>query len=75
MKSRQLMLLVVAALVLGGGGLWVLRQRSAGFERSKTHMGGSLLGAFDGAAVAAVRITQGSNSVNVVSDLLRLGGP
>ena len=68
MKSRQLMLLVVAALVLGGGGLWVLRQRSAGFERSKTNMGGSLLGAFDGAAVAAVRITQGSNSVNVVSD-------
>jgi len=68
MKSRQLMLLVVAALVLGGGGLWVLRQRSAGFERSKTHMGGSLLGAFDGASVAAVRITQGSNSVNVVSD-------
>lgn len=62
------MFLVVAALVLGGGGLWVLRQRSAGFERSKTHMGGSLLGAFDGSSVAAVRITQGSNSVNVVSD-------
>ena len=68
MKSRQLMLLVVAALVLGGGGLWVLRQRSAGFERSKTNMGGSLLGAFDGASVAGVRITQGSNSVNLVSD-------
>jgi hypothetical protein len=68
MKSRQLMLLVVAALVLGGGGLWVLRQRSAGFERSKTNMGGSLLGAFDGSAVASIRITQGSNTVNMVSD-------
>jgi hypothetical protein len=68
MKSRQLLVLVVAAIVFGGGGLWVLQQRSAGFSRSKVNMGSSLLGPFDGAAVTAVRLTQGSNVVNVVSD-------
>ena len=68
MKSRQLLVLVVAAIVFGGGGLWVLQQRSAGFNRSKVNMGSSLLGPFDGATVTAVRFTQGSNVVNVVSD-------
>ncbi|MBN9690518.1 MAG: DUF4340 domain-containing protein [Verrucomicrobia bacterium] len=68
MKSRQLILLVIAALVLGGGGLWVLQQRNAGFDRSKSNMGGSLLGPFDGASISAVRITQGTNTVNIVSD-------
>lgn len=68
MKSRQLILLVIAALVLGGGGLWVLQQRNAGFDRSKSNMGGSLLGPFDGASISAVRITQGTNVVNIVSD-------
>jgi len=68
MKSRQLLLLVITALVLGGGGLYVLKQRSSGYDRAKTNMGGSLLGPFDGAAVSAVRLTQGSNSVNIVSD-------
>ena len=68
MKSRQLILLLVAALVLGGGGLWVLRQRSAGYEQAQTEMGGSLLGPLDVNAVAALRITQGSNSVNVIRD-------
>lgn len=68
MKSRQLILLVIAALVLGGGGLWVFQQRSAGFDRSKSNMGGSLLGPFDGASISAIRVTQGSNTVNIVSD-------
>ena len=68
MKPKQLILLVIAALVLGGGGLWVLKQRSAGFDRSRANMGGSLLGSFDGGAVAAVRIQQGSNAVNIVRD-------
>lgn len=68
MKSRQLLVLVVAAVVLGGGGLWVLKQRSAGFDRSKVNMGSSLLGPFDGSTITAVRFTQGSNVVNVVSD-------
>ena len=68
MKPKQFLLLLVAALVLGGGGLWVLRQRSATFDRSRGAMGGSLLGTFDGSQVAALRIRQGSNTVNVVRE-------
>jgi len=68
MKSKQLMFLLIAALVLGGGGLWVLKQRSASFDRSRGGMGGSLLGSFEGSQVAALRIQQGSNVVNVVRD-------
>ncbi len=68
MKSRQLLLLVIAAVVLGGGGLWVLNKRSASFTSSTKSMGGSLLGPFDGAAISALRFTQGSNTVNIVSD-------
>ncbi|MFO1459347.1 MAG: DUF4340 domain-containing protein [Verrucomicrobiota bacterium] len=68
MKPKQLMVLLVVALVLGGGGLWVLKQRSAGFDKSRGTMGGSVLGSFDGAKVTAIRIQQGSNTVNVVRD-------
>lgn len=68
MKSKQLMLLLIAAVVLGGGGLWVLKQRSASFDRSKADMGGSLLGSFEGSKVVAIRIQQGSNTVNIVRD-------
>lgn len=68
MKSKQLMFLVVAALVLGGGGLWVLKQRSATFDRSRSGIGSSLLGGFDGSQVTAVRIQKGSNTVHVVRD-------
>lgn len=68
MKPKQLILLLVAAVILGGGGLWVTKQRSARFDQSRSSMGSSLLGAFDGSKVAAVRIQQGSNSVNIVRD-------
>lgn len=68
MKPKQLMVLLVAALVLGGGGLWVLKQRSAGFDKSRGTMGGSVLGPFEGSKVTAIRIQQGSNTVNIVRD-------
>lgn len=68
MKPKQLILLLIAALVLGGGGLWVLKQRSASFDRSRANMGGSVLGSFEGSKVAAIRIQQGSNTVNVVRE-------
>ncbi|HTH50093.1 MAG TPA: DUF4340 domain-containing protein [Candidatus Limnocylindria bacterium] len=66
MKSKQLLVLVVAAAVLGGGGLWVLNNREADFGRSTTDMGGKLLGTFDVNAVAGLRLTQGTNTLNVV---------
>ena len=68
MKPKQLILLLIAALVLGGGGLWVLKQRSASFDRSRANMGGSVLGSFEGSKVAAIRIQQGSNTVNIVRE-------
>lgn len=66
MKSKQLTLLVLAAVVLGGGGLLVLKNRQSEFADAKTNVGGLLLGSFDVTSVAGLRITQGSNSVNVV---------
>lgn len=66
MKSKQLTLLVLAAAVLGGGGLLVLKNRQSEFAQAKTNVGGLLLGSFDVTSVAGLRITQGSNSVNVV---------
>lgn len=65
MNSKQLILLVLAAAVLGGGGLAVLRNRKADYDASRTQMGGRLLGDFDLNAVAGLRIQQGSNSVNL----------
>lgn len=66
MKSKQLIVLVLAALVLGGGGLLVMKNRRADYTQSQSTLGGSLLGEFDVNAVAGLRVTQGSNSVNVV---------
>jgi hypothetical protein len=66
MKSKQLTILVVAALILGGGGILVLKNRQAEFAESKTNVGGVLLGTFDVNSVAGLRLTQSSNAVNVV---------
>lgn len=65
MKSKQLLVLVIAALVLGGGGLMVLNKRQADYSRSTTDMGGKLLGTFDVNAVAGLRLSQGTNVLNV----------
>jgi hypothetical protein len=65
MKSKQLTILVLAALVLGGGGLLVLKNRQAEFTESKGNVGGVVLGAFDVNAVAGLRLTQGTNAVNI----------
>lgn len=66
MKSKQLLVLVIAAAALGGGGLVVLKNRQADYSRSATDMGGKVLGTFDVNAVAGLRLTQGTNVLNVV---------
>ena len=66
MKSKQLLVLVVAAAALGGGGLLVLKNRQADYSRSTTDMGGKVLGTFDVNAVAGLRLTQGTNILNVL---------
>lgn len=55
----------MAALVLGGGGLLVLKNRQSEFAEAKTNVGGLLLGQFDVNAVAGLRLTQGTNAVNI----------
>jgi Domain of unknown function (DUF4340) len=66
MKSKQLLILIAAALALGGGGLLVLKHRRSDYSSSTTDMGGKLLGAFEVNAVAGLRVSQGSNALNVV---------
>lgn len=66
MKSKQLVLLFLAAVVLGGGGLMVLRSRQDDYRKSATEMGAKVLGNVDVSAVAGVRFKQGTNSVSVV---------
>jgi hypothetical protein len=66
MNSKQLTVLVIAALVLGGGGLWVIKNRKSEFDQAKTAVGGKLLGEFDVNSVAGLRVTRGSNTVNVL---------
>ena len=66
MKSKQLVLLFLAAVVLGGGGMLVLRSRQDDYRKSATEMGAKVLGNVDISAVAGVRFKQGTNAVNVV---------
>ncbi len=66
MKSKHLILLLLAAVVLGGGGVMVMRNRQADYSRSATEMGAKVLGNIDLSAVAGVRLTQGSNVVNIL---------
>ena len=66
MKSKQLVLLFLAAVVLGGGGMLVLRSRQDDYRKSATEMGAKVLGNVDISAVAGVRFKQGTNSVSVV---------
>lgn len=66
MKSKHLVLLFLAALVLGGGGVLVLRNRQADYQRSATEMGAKVLGNVDLSSIAGVRLKQGSNAVSVV---------
>ena len=66
MKSKHLILLLLLALGLGGGGVLVMRNRQADYSRSATEMGARVLGNVDLSAVAGVRLTQGSNTVNIL---------
>ena len=65
MKSKQFLLLLAAAVVLGGGGLMVLNSKKADYQASSGQMGGKVLGEIDVNAVAAIRLTQGTNAINI----------
>lgn len=65
MKSKQFLLLLAAAIVLGGGGLMVLKSKKADYQASSGQMGGKVLGEIDVNAVAGIRLTQGTNALNI----------
>ena len=66
MKSKQFVLLAVLAAGLGGGGLYVLNRQHQDYQQGARQLGGQLLATFDVNAVAGIRLTQGTNSVNVL---------
>ena len=66
MKGKQLGILVIAAGILGGLGWYVRSKGQEVSEQSRIGMGDKVLGAFDVNSVGGIRVTAGSNSVNVV---------
>ncbi len=66
MKGKQLGILVIAAVILGGLGWYVRSKGQQVSEQARTGMGEKVLGNFDVNSVGGIRVTAGSNSVNVV---------
>ena len=66
MNTKQLAILVAVGLALGGAGLYVRNQQSAGYRQSSAQLGGLLLSGFDASALTGVRITQGTNHLSVI---------
>jgi len=65
MNTKQLALLVVAGVALGGAGLYVRSRQSSGFQQARSTLGGSVLGAVDVSSIAGLRITAGTNHLNL----------
>ena len=65
MNTKQLALLVVAGIALGGTGLYVRSRQSAGFQQSRSTLGGSVLGPVDVSLITGLRITAGTNHLNL----------
>lgn len=65
MNKKQVILLLVLGLVVGGAALIVVKNRQQTYTRSTQNMGSKLLGDFDINTVSAIRITVGSNTLNV----------
>ncbi|MDH7503971.1 MAG: hypothetical protein QHJ82_14845, partial [Verrucomicrobiota bacterium] len=66
MNRRQLTLILVAALVIGGLGLWLRSRRAASYQTSSGLMGQKVLGDFDVNSIAHITIRRGTNEVNLV---------
>ena len=62
MNGKQLLILVVLGLVLGGAGLIVRRNQDKEYQASTLKMGDRLLGDFELSSVAGLRIASGTNS-------------
>jgi hypothetical protein len=68
MNRKQLILLVVVGVLLGGLALMFNRNRDAEFQRPQSGLGGKLLGDFPTADITHVRIRSRDGQVNLVKD-------
>lgn len=66
MNRKQLLVIVVVGLVLGGAGLYLTRQKSASFERTAKTASDKLLGDFPINEIAHITIRHDTNTVNLV---------
>ena len=66
MKTQQLAILVAVGLALGGAGLYVRNQQSAGYRQSSAQLGGALLQGVDASTLTGLRIIQGTNQLNIL---------
>ena len=66
MNRKQLAIILIIGLVLGGAGFLLNRQKSASFERTQKTDTGKLLGDFPVNDAIHISIRHGSNEVNLV---------
>jgi len=66
MNRKQLLVILVIGVVLGGLGLYLSRQRSASFERTARTATKQLLGDFPVKDIAQITIRHDTNEVNLV---------
>jgi hypothetical protein len=66
MNSKQLGILIVVLVLVGGAGLVLFKKQSAAWNANSPNVGKKLLGDFPLNDVASISISQGSNSVNLL---------
>ncbi len=67
MSKKQLLLIIVLGLILGGAGLYIMKTQDSSFKRASQKMGSKLLGKdYDINSVATVHIQNSSNAVDLV---------
>ena len=75
MNRKQLAILLVLVIVLGGAGLLLRKKQAASWEGSNPSVGQKLLGNFPVNDITRINIKQGTNELNLVKqdDLWRVG--
>jgi hypothetical protein len=67
MNRKQLVIILIVGLVVGGAGFLLNRQKSASFERTQKSATGTLLGDFPINDTTLISIRHGSNEVNLAN--------
>ena len=66
MNRKQLTLVLLAVVVLGGLGLWLRNRDRSSYKTSQGQMGQKVLGEFDLNAVAGITIKHATNELHLV---------